>query len=842
MIDAPKISSPMIRPEDNRRSFLPVAIRLAWRDLRRSRWKFLLLIVAVASAVAVVTAVFDLSDGVRKALFANARQWLGADIQVRSNRAPSQEQADRTAAAGWTATLAVETAGQISSDRTHFAMAAIKAIDPKSFPLYGALKTDPPVPLDRLLDEDSALLSQDLLSKLATRIGAAIRISGADFRIAGVVREEPDRFAVMPLALSRVIVSSDGLARTGMLQRGAGAIHRLLIRVPRDADLDAATRRLAEIFPGAEVQDYRQNAAGVAGIEEQVAGYFSLLTFMSLAVASLGIGLMMHTHVRQSMDSIAILKLVGGTSRQTMWIYAIQLFSIGAAGAALGFLAGILIEPAVLPLLRNYLSFPISLGPSWSGAMAGLGMGALMPSLFGASALLLVRGVRPNLLLRRDFLTEPPRAPRKVRIALAAAGALLTIALSARGNAIFAGKLAIAIAAGLFAAAGAGVAIKTAIRSALGRLRRKLPAAIRYGAGNFGRPGSLAATTVVIVGLSVCFLYVADLLRDSLAAQVLSYSPFHGANLYVLNVGPQQQAALVDAIRARPGVKRADLDPFLVLRLQTIRGPKIRRTWFAAIADTKPPSIEVEQGAWWSRDDGTPRIALSRRAASALDAKIGDTLDFSNGPELVRVRVSEIHRTVGPDALRYHLILNPAAVTMTRVTYNGAIWADDAAVDSIQAELRVRYPSAMALSQSDVAAIIQDTASQAAALLGLVSAIGVAGGAVILAVSIFAMRFQHQQEISVLKALGATRGQIVAALCAEFTLIGVAAALLGVGLGNALGAFLGNFAFETPLETFWNGRAALLTAALTILVTNAAGWGASVALLKRKPNEILRGD
>jgi putative ABC transport system permease protein len=821
-------------------------MRLAWRDAVRSRSKFLLIILAVSIAVAVVTVVLDLNETVQRELILGARQWLAADIQLRTNRAPAEARIRALRDLGWTTTVVTETVGQISTlAGAHVQVASVKAVDPGEYPFYGDLRLNSRRPLRELLSEDSAIVSPEVLEKLHTSIGGMILVSGAEFRITATIDNEPDRFAIMPLALLRVIVTREGFERTGMIEKGSSAVHRLLIRLPPEANLDDADRALKEIFPLEESIDYKKNAAGVAGIEEQAATYFSFLAFMVLVVAALGGGLLMSSHIQQRMDTIAIWKLLGGTTSQIVQVFLAQILAVSALGALLGVIAELGIQRVFARLLGPYLPFPPRLLPSWSAAMEGVAAGVLIPLLIVGAPILSVRLVRPYLLIRRHV--EPVRAFGLESVAILA----LVVALCAAAAAHTSGsKKHVAwmmmggLFAGLVACAGLALALRKAIRLAVSSFSKRIAPAIRYGALNLARRGSTMVPVVVALSLGVSFVYLAFLLEGSLLGQVMQYSPFSQAQVYVLNVGVSQKDEVLDFLSKERGVERAELDPFVTLRLIAINGRsdvmELRRTWFAAVANQKPDSVQVVGGRWWNPNEASPQIALSVRAARALGVRIGDTIEFANGPEPVNVSVAAIHSGSRPEALRYHLTLNSAAVSDVRVTYNGAVWVALGREGEVESELRRRYPSTLVLNQVEIAAVMQDTAEQVASVLTFVSAISLSGGAIVLAASLCAMRFERQQEVSILKTLGATRAKVAWSLAAEFTLLGIFASAVGIAMASMLAMLLGKYAFDPPLPAFSSWPAVGLAVVLTVAATNVAGWLAGAPLLWQRPIEILR--
>jgi putative ABC transport system permease protein len=498
-------------------------------------------------------------------------------------------------------------------------------------------------------------------------------------------------------------------------------------------------------------------------------------------------------------------------------------------------------------LLGPYLPFSIASGIPLRAAAEGFVAGVLIPLLLSAAPLLSIRRMRPNVLLRRNLETDDfSRRQNLLFLGFAVAGVAGVSAVASGAKPSVAGIMIVGLVAGLIAFGLAALAFRSVIPKLLALSRRFVSAPVRYGLLNLSRPGNPLSSIVVALGLGVSFVYMAYLMEGSLLDQVMQYSPFHGAGIYLLNVGPSQKDEVLNFVRSRPAVERADLDPFVVLRLIAINGnsriAEVRRTWFAAISGSQPRSVEVSSGKWWSESDPSSWIALSSRAARAMSAQVGDSLTFSNGAELVKVRVAAIHRGSSAQALRYHLTLSPAAVSESRVTYNGAVWIAPSASSDFQRQVRARYPSILVMSQADIAAVIQDTAGHVASVLRLVSAVSLTGGAIILSASLFAMRMQRSREISILKSLGATRKTIAVSLLSEFTMLGMLAAALGIAMGSGLSNLLGRYAFDPPLPPFPGWTAAGLTLAITVAVTNVAGLASGLSLLGLKPSEILRGE
>ena len=75
---------------------------------------------------------------------------------------------------------------------------------PAEYPFYGAAELEPSMSLPQALDGDSAVVAEEFLIRLNARVGQTLRLGGRDFRIAAVLRQEPDLEVVGEAADARI--------------------------------------------------------------------------------------------------------------------------------------------------------------------------------------------------------------------------------------------------------------------------------------------------------------------------------------------------------------------------------------------------------------------------------------------------------------------------------------------------------------------------------------------------------------------------------------------------------------------------------------------------------------
>ena len=833
---------------------------MAWREARASSARFLFVILAVAAGVGALTGVRGFSHAFRTALAGEARTLMAADLSVRAFfpfTGDSQKTLDELARRGVGITHVTETVSMMSTAQARFpVMVSIKAVDPAVYPFYGEVRLDPPQPLSGALTESAVAVSDDLLLRLGARAGETVRVGDAEFRIAGVVRAEPDRMTGSLNVGPRLLLSRQGLDRTGLMKFGSRASYRALLRLgPGAPPVQEVRARLDTAFRGiARVADFRQAHPAIERGLDRSTTYLSLVGLIALLVGGLGVGLSLHSHLQQRLDSIAILKCVGARSAQVVRIYLIQGLGLGLAGSVLGCALGVLVQAVFPRLLREYFTLEVPI--RWlSPALAeGLGAGVLVAALFTLPPLLALRRIRPADIFRREMPESRPGWRERLRsgwpslvcgtIILAGLGGLAAwLAGSARTGGFFLGGVAVSLAV-LF---GASWVLLRLLRALPGRLPWRLPTAVRHGIANLYRPGAHAGMILVALGIGVTFTLSVYLLQRSLLDELVRSAPPDRPNVFFLNLSAADRDALVALVRAQAGVTDfPEPAPLITGRLRTVNGTPIEQlkldggarryrenrtaTWFERI----PKGAELVQGAWWEGRPASPQVSISEEAAEDLGLKVGGEMEWEAGGRLTRARVVALHRA------QVEFVFSPGVLEGLPASYVGRARVRPRDVPALQRAVFDRYPTVTVINAADVYEIVQKVIDQIALVVRFISAFAIAGGLIVLAAAIAGTRFRRLREVIILKTLGATRGRVARIFSVEFLILGGTAGLLGSLLAYGVSSVFVRRLMEARLDVhFAAGAAAVL---VTALLANFAGWMVSYPLLGRKPLEILRAE
>src|SRR5262249_40948282 len=142
------------------------------------------------------------------------------------------------------------------SDDGHATLVETKAVD-EAYPLYGAVATDPSGNLAELLAPRDgvygAVAGPDLLARLEVVPGARLRVGDANLELRAILKAEPDQLAGGIPFGPRLIIGTDGLRATHLLQPGSVVRWHYRVRLPGNASdgeikavVDAAHARLPD--------------------------------------------------------------------------------------------------------------------------------------------------------------------------------------------------------------------------------------------------------------------------------------------------------------------------------------------------------------------------------------------------------------------------------------------------------------------------------------------------------------------------------------------------------------------------------------------------------------------
>ncbi|MBI4905878.1 MAG: FtsX-like permease family protein [Acidobacteria bacterium] len=844
------------------------ARKIAWREARASSSRFLFVVLAVAMGVGALTGVRGFSEAFRGMLTRDARKLMAADLTVRTFSLADKQQEAAMAELekqGVARTWISETVSMLSvAKQERQVLVSIKAVDPGVYPFYGELKLSPPMSLQEALAPDTVAVSDDLLVRLDIHQGAQVKLGAGEFRIAAIVTNEPDRMAGSLNVGPRILMSREGLERTKLLVQGSRAAERYLFRFgPKTPAIEVARVQLKNVFPEAQIVDYRETHPLITRGLDRATKFLSLVSLIALIVGALGVAMAMHSHLQQKMDSIAVMKSLGARSQQVIRIYTLQTLMLGVFGGMAGIVVGLAVQGVFPLLLARY--FHLSPGLNWDplSALQGLGVGVLTTMLFTLPPLLSIRRIRPSLILRREM--EETRQSWRTRLrngkVSMAATALIGVGIlgivwwlseSLLTAAWFVGGFVVSLL--LLSVVATGVL--SMMRMATRRSQQNLPATLRHGIANIYRPGNQAAALLVALGLGVMFTLTVYLVQTSMLKQISESAPPGMPNVFLINITSENSAGVQGMLSRQKGISgRAEVTPVVAARITKVDGKPVeelklkgfsrrfQQTRSVSWSGTLPPQTVVLDGKYWAPGADAKKagvqMCVAEDASKIIGVKPGSRVEWISHNTNFASQVVCIYRS---EAVRIgsnlEFLFVPGSLDAFPALHFAAIRITSAEIAGLQRAVFNRYPTVTVINGADVLAIVQEVVDQIALVVRFISFFAILAGAIILSSSVAGTRFRRVREVVILKTLGATRRRIAGIFSVEFLILGAAAGILGSMLATGFSFLVLKRLFQVDYR--FHPIPHLIAILMTALLANVAGWLASHRILQQKPLEALR--
>jgi putative ABC transport system permease protein len=835
-------------------------LTMAWRDSRASRRRLLLYSFSVVLGIAALVSIGSFGANVRQAIDSEAKGLLGADLTVAAPAALPAPVLDFLGTLG----------GDIAREQTFSSMMTFPATGrlrlvqvhavEGGFPFYGTFETDPGGGLGLLRAANpTVILEPTLLAQFGVKVGDRVKLGRTFFTVGGSLRKVPGESPGVAMMTPRAYIPLAALPATGLSGSQALARHRALVRLPVGRDADAVVRDMRERFPllrlSFETVAERKRNLGAA--VSHLDGFLSLVGFVALILGGIGVASALHAYIREKLATVAVLRCLGASARQSFAVYLVQGLALGIAGALVGGALGVAVQLALPALFRGALPIDISFFVSWPALLRGMSAGVVICVLFSLLPLLAVRRIPPLAALRSAVAERAAAAPDPWRIGI---GGL--IAASVAGFAVwqthalsvglgFAGMLGL----GFLILAGLGYAVAWAARRFV---PRGLPYVVRQGLANLHRPNNRTVLLLVSLGLGTFLVLTLFLVRTTLLREIQGVDAMGRPNLIFFDIQDDQIGPL-RSVAAAAGSAVAESAPIVTMKITSVRGLTaeqllrekgahiaewaLRREYRSTYRGELSATEKVAEGRFTGRADpaaGPVPISIEESLAHDMQVHVGDEIDWNVQGLAIRSRVGSIRtvewRRMEPN---FFVVFPEGVLEDAPKTYLAALHASTPAASArVQEAVVGAFPNVTAIDLALVVETLDGIFSKVAFAIQFMALFTVATGLVVLAGAILMGRHQRLRETVLLRTLGATRRQLAAIQLVEYAALGLQAAVVGAVLAVAGSALLARFVFHVGASAP-AGQIAIGVGTVVILSV-ATGLLAGRGIADHPPLEILR--
>ncbi|MBU2977469.1 FtsX-like permease family protein [Alteromonas sp. C1M14] len=783
---------------------------LAWRLFKHEakRGELTIILLAIVLSVASVLSLSLFSERLQGALQERSASFLAADTQLRASQPIEGAWVQQAHEDG------LDTASQVATrsmafGETQMSLVDLRAVN-ENYPLKGTiLVADAPFgeahPADNLPQPGEAWIDSRLFQLLDVSIGGTIYVGDASFRVSGVLSEIPDAgfslFTTEPIVLirQRDVASAD--------ITGPGS--RVTYKTYFTGDEQNLSQFYDWLRPQLNDELHRWQAASdddspIGRSVKRAERYFLLASLLAIILAAVSIAVAAQRYSQRHFDPVAIMKTLGASKTTIRRIYTLQICFITLLGIVLGVIAGMIIQQVVITVLAANVEVSLDVW-HWRPILMAIFTGVVCALLFSLYPLLQLFSVPPLRVLRRDMSTN---LQAKSLQFLAAGGAIFALMWTYSQD--------LKISAILFISGIALVAGLMVVTVGLIRIGRKL------GSGSMG-PWRLAwarisrramdnSVQLISFSVTLLLLLVVLVMRNDMVEQWRAQLPEGTPNYFLINITETQKPEL-EAHFAQNDVQTSDFFPVVRGRFVAVNGERVNtevskddddgsregRTGLGREANltwsnTLQSGNEIVAGNWQGNQvekptDGIYPVSVESDVAERLGIELGDLLTFNIGSEEVQSRVTSLRKvdwqTMQPN---FFFVLSPAAMQDFSPTYITSFYLPSERKQALTALLQP-FASTTLFDVDARINQLRDIVEQVSLAVEFILILVLAAGALVLIAQVQASMDERQQELAILRTLGAKGSLIRLSVVYEFIIIGIVAGFMAA-LANELSLYM----------------------------------------------------
>ena len=722
------------------------------------------------------------------------------------------------------------------------------------FPFYGELETDPSPAGLNYQKLGGALVDATVMIQFDLQAGDSIKVGELTFPIIGALKSAPGSGGFNSAIAPAVYLPYSDIEGTGLIQTGSRLEYQYYFVADPTMDLEKLNEELDPILDAeeADLDTHIDTSQRIGSRYDNFIMFLNLVAFVALLLGCIGIASSVHIYIKEKLKSVAILKCLGASRKQTFVLFLIQIFGMGIAGGILGSIFGFLLQETFPILFAELLPFDIETQVSPEFFIMGLLLGILMSVLFALIPLLGTWYVSPLRVLRiQDGETsKSKRAVSLVSLLIFAFVFIFSFWILQDWKYAFFFLIGILIT----------FAVLTGISALfIQGVKRFFPSSwdfcSRQSLLNLFRPQNQTLVLILTIGVGTFLISTLYFTKDMLLSKLSFDSGGNVPNIILLDVQNDQKEDVAQSLD-----KVIDNIPIVTMRVHSINGRlsnDIRKDTASGInewmlnhefrvtyRDSLIASEEIIEGEWIPEQKYNPSqpvdISISESIARDGKVSVGDSLIFNVQGVLMKTKVASI-RAVDWSRMQLNFsLVFPKGILENAPQFNVLTTntPDDQSSARLQSELITKFPNISILDMRQMLRLIDQVLTKISWVINFMAIFSIITGIIVLIGAIRNSKFQRIRENVLLRTLGATNKQILKIVSLEYLYLGVLGSLSGILLSLLGSQILAWSVFDMTFAPSYFPFVVLFPG-ITVLVL-IVGLSNSKSVLKSPPLEVLR--
>ncbi|MFA5903577.1 MAG: FtsX-like permease family protein [Desulfobacula sp.] len=848
-------------------------IRMAFRMLFRNKGFALFFIFNLAMGLAGFIAVLSFSRSLERHMEDNLREILTADIEISSNTPLTMEEislADEVLGKDTKKARLIRfytMAGITGSDAR---LTEVMAID-EHYPLYGRFKLLNHTPVKTLEDVPAVFMTRDMADIPGFNDGPDMRpllqLGGKSFEIKDYFIEDPGTSPASFELAPKIYMGIQQLEGTGLIKFGSRIRYSHFFKLRKEADNPLLTKelrdRFSEKFPGPprlrinDTQDVNRRLSRVIGYFTRFMG---LISIMGLFLSGIASAYLFRGYLNSRKKDMAVLLSMGSAKIRIFQTISTELMVMGSIASFFAVIISQALLPAFPVIFKGLLPDNIRLFTDTFTLVSSLFMGMAGGLIFCLPLFIRIFRIRPLMLLRdirEDTGFAINRLPGLLIGFLPLASFFFWISChvagSVRDGSTFAAGFALALA--ILSCMGwlifSGCRILSHTRSMIGKIAFR----------NLFRNKWSSLSCFVSIAMGAFLMSIIPQIQKGLQNEISRPDGLKIPAFFLVDIQDEQKEPFVDLIK-KEKADLSNLSPMVRGRIMTVnrqpfhdqntpakggsgRGHRIEFNF--SHRETLDVSETLVKGkpltrTPWSFESGTPfDISVEGSFAEQYGINLGDIMGFEVQGIPLEGRVVNF-RKVRWNSFQpnFYLLFQDGVLDEAPKTYLASVSHDsNEKRKDLKQKISKQFPNISIIDVTQLAGKILAITDRLSVSLKFMAWFSIAAGLVLIFSIARHEALKNQNQINLLKVLGADNTTVRAVTLLEFGFTGFVASLSGIGLGFGF-SFTGAWYFFDSLWQF-NPKASLIILVLTTLISMGTAFAASRKILNSKPARLLSG-
>ena len=824
--------------------------KLAWQQLfaQFKSGDLRVLLLALILAVTSFTAINFFTNRISAHLNAQGGMLLGGDTVIIADHPIPNLFSNIAKKAGLQTASTIEFASMaINNDKNQ--LAEVKALG-AGFPLRGDFKVQfaankSPINVTTIPKLNEVWLEPRLANALGIKLGDSLELGASQFKVAGILMREPSRGGDMFSFAPRLMMNSQDVAATKLIQFGSRVKYQVLAAGNAKQLAQFSKNVLPLIQRGERVEDVKTARPEIRSALDKAETFLGLSAMVSVVLSVVAMLLASGPFVTRAQESAALMRTFGANKTTVMKISLIQTAILALIGAVFGCLLGFLLQN-ILAISAGKLFLEILPAPTYTPILIGFTLSFSLLFSIMWPHIQTLKTIPAMRILRNDYAVNSLSTWRLYwPVVLSVVLLILWVAKTM--------QLALAFILGLLILCVITSAVAYGISQLLYSLsqRNAFQNSLGFGLANLKRRLGLSIAQMIGFSLGAMVLMLLMMIKTDLMQAWQGSLPIDAPNRFIINIQPDQVVPVQTFIKDL-GVKSPQVFPMIRGRLVAKNNQLISANAFdnerakrlvsrefnLSSAATMQADNKLLQGRWWRADEASaPLLSLEEDIAKVLNVAIGDTLTYEIAGSKITLTVTSI-RKVEWDSMRanFFAVTPPKALDQFSASYMTAFYLAKNQDNALN-KLLQQFTNFTVIDVASIMNQVRDIMQKLTTAVGFVFTFCIVAGLVVLYAALVATREARIRESALLRVLGASRAQTTQAFLIEFVCIGAVAALVAVIVASGLSFYLSRFILDIPYQ--FNGQLAFIAFSAALIFITLAAWLAIKSYLNVPPKQLL---